>query len=130
MGLRLLALFSILGTLGLPANPASCESLKSLSWPAARITLAEPVGAFTPPGGNELRDLPAFCRIAATLAPSGDSDIKSRCICMRPGSALRRRSTRPKKVADRTRPLCPYPPTARYKGAGSLDEASSFACVQ
>ena len=30
----------------------------------------------------------------------------------------------------RTRPLCPYPQVARYKGAGSIDEAASFACVK
>lgn len=30
----------------------------------------------------------------------------------------------------RGRPLCPYPEVARYKGAGSLDEATSFACVR
>jgi feruloyl esterase len=29
---------------------------------------------------------------------------------------------------DRTRPLCPYPQVAVYKGAGSTDEASGFAC--
>jgi hypothetical protein len=29
---------------------------------------------------------------------------------------------------DRTRPLCAYPKVARYKGTGSLDQASSFAC--
>jgi tannase/feruloyl esterase len=28
----------------------------------------------------------------------------------------------------RTRPLCPYPQTAQYKGSGSTDEASSFEC--
>jgi tannase/feruloyl esterase len=28
----------------------------------------------------------------------------------------------------RTRPLCPYPEVARYKGSGSIDEASSFVC--
>ena len=31
---------------------------------------------------------------------------------------------------DRTRPLCPYPQVARYKGTGSTDEAASFACVR
>lgn len=31
---------------------------------------------------------------------------------------------------DRTRPLCPYPRTARYRGTGSIDDASSFACAQ
>ena len=30
---------------------------------------------------------------------------------------------------DRTRPLCPYPLVARYKGTGSIDEAASFSCV-
>lgn len=30
---------------------------------------------------------------------------------------------------DRTRPLCPYPQTARYKGMGSIDEATNFTCV-
>jgi len=30
---------------------------------------------------------------------------------------------------DRTRPLCPYPQVAKYKGAGSSDDAANFACV-
>jgi feruloyl esterase len=29
---------------------------------------------------------------------------------------------------DRTRPLCPYPQVAHYKGIGSIDEASNFSC--
>jgi feruloyl esterase len=29
---------------------------------------------------------------------------------------------------DRTRPLCPYPEVAHYKGIGSIDEASNFSC--
>ena len=29
---------------------------------------------------------------------------------------------------DRTRPLCPYPQVAHYKGAGSIDEAANFTC--
>ena len=28
----------------------------------------------------------------------------------------------------RTRPLCPYPEVARYKGSGSIDEAMNFVC--
>jgi feruloyl esterase len=28
----------------------------------------------------------------------------------------------------RTRPLCPYPQVARYKGTGSTDEAANFTC--
>ena len=30
---------------------------------------------------------------------------------------------------DRTRPLCPYPQVAKYKGSGSTDEAANFACA-
>ncbi|MGE0497105.1 MAG: tannase/feruloyl esterase family alpha/beta hydrolase [Ramlibacter sp.] len=30
--------------------------------------------------------------------------------------------------AVRTRPLCPYPKVAKYKGAGSTDDAASFSC--
>jgi feruloyl esterase len=32
-------------------------------------------------------------------------------------------------VTDRTRPLCPYPQVARWKGSGSTDDAANFACV-
>ena len=31
-------------------------------------------------------------------------------------------------AVDRTRPLCPYPQVATYKGSGSVDEAANFAC--
>jgi feruloyl esterase len=30
---------------------------------------------------------------------------------------------------DRTRPLCPYPEVAKYKGSGSIDEAANFSCA-
>jgi feruloyl esterase len=33
-----------------------------------------------------------------------------------------------KGTVDRTRPLCPYPQVARYKGSGSTDEAQNFVC--
>ncbi len=29
---------------------------------------------------------------------------------------------------DRTRPLCPYPQVAKYKGTGSIDDAANFSC--
>ncbi len=32
--------------------------------------------------------------------------------------------------ADRTRPLCPHPQVAKYKGAGSTDDAANFVCAQ
>ena len=59
----------------------SCGDLSRLALPNVTITLAQEVeaGAFTPPGqGNAaaFRALPAFCRVAATLKPTSDSDIK------------------------------------------------------
>jgi feruloyl esterase len=32
--------------------------------------------------------------------------------------------------AVRTRPLCPYPKVARYKGTGSIDDAANFVCEE
>jgi len=69
------------------ASAATCESLSSLKLPNTTITLAQTVaaGAFTPPAGRQGRgaaaaavysELPSFCRVTATLAPSSDSDIK------------------------------------------------------
>jgi feruloyl esterase len=67
---------------------SSCDSLSSMTLPNATITLARDVeaGAFAPPvlpsaavpqaAGQAFRGLPAFCRVAATLKPSDDSDIK------------------------------------------------------
>jgi feruloyl esterase len=31
-------------------------------------------------------------------------------------------------TVERTRPLCPYPQTAVYKGSGSTDSAENFVC--
>jgi feruloyl esterase len=71
-----------------PAASRSCESLASLNLPNATITDARTVGAggFRPPtpGGaaappaatQAFTNLPAFCRVAATLTPTSDSDIK------------------------------------------------------
>src|SRR5919106_430542 len=64
------------------AAAATCESLSSLKLPDATITMAQSVaaGAFTAPGGRgggaQFSDLPAFCRVAATLTPTPESDIK------------------------------------------------------
>jgi tannase/feruloyl esterase len=37
-------------------------------------------------------------------------------------------SHRTNGLVDRSRPLCPYPQTARYIGTGSTDDASNFRC--
>src|SRR5438445_9723761 len=61
---------------------SSCESLSSLALPNTSITLAKTVaaGAFTLPETGpavpQFSQLPTFCRVAATLTPSSDSDIK------------------------------------------------------
>ena len=66
-----------------PATPAACESLTSLALPYTTITSARSVaaGAFTPPGAEPdaaqaYRNLPAFCRVTATVKPTSDSNIK------------------------------------------------------
>jgi Tannase and feruloyl esterase len=43
--------------------------------------------------------------------------------------ATKRQSANPQAPVLRTRPLCPYPQVARYKGSGSTDEAANFKCV-
>jgi feruloyl esterase len=65
-----------------PAGGTSCESLSKLAVPNIAITGAQIVaaGEFLAPAGRgpapSFKDLPAFCRVQATLTPSADSDIK------------------------------------------------------
>jgi feruloyl esterase len=60
-----------------------CEALTNVKLTNAKVTSATVVaaGAFVPPGGaarggGGFANLPAFCRVAATLTPTTDSDIK------------------------------------------------------
>jgi Tannase and feruloyl esterase len=64
-----------------------CDNLSKLSLPQTAITMAASVtpGAFAPPPSFSLRlqpgdiaykDLPAFCRVRATMRPTNDSEIK------------------------------------------------------
>jgi len=71
-------LTSLVGIGATPAAAATCASLAGLALPDTTITLAEPIsaGTYTAPDGNVFADLPAFCRIAATLTPTSDSNIK------------------------------------------------------
>ena len=69
-----------------PAFAASCGSLAALGLKDTTITMAQlvPAGQFSAPGerqatgrgSNLYKDLPEFCRVAATLKPTSDSDIK------------------------------------------------------
>ncbi len=80
-GLSAVVLAGLLSTQTAVAS-GSCESLTSLSLKDATITAASTVaaGAFRPPAGGggaeEFKSLASFCRVAATLKPSPDSDIK------------------------------------------------------
>jgi feruloyl esterase len=67
------------------AQAATCESLSALRVSRVRITQVETVaaGRFPAPAGrggaasnNPFSRLPAFCRVAATIAPSPRSEIK------------------------------------------------------
>ena len=65
------------------APAPACDALSSLTLTNARITFASVVdpGAFVPPGtsagtSGAYGKLPGFCRVAATLTPTSDSDIK------------------------------------------------------
>ncbi|HEX3702188.1 MAG TPA: tannase/feruloyl esterase family alpha/beta hydrolase [Vicinamibacterales bacterium] len=69
----------------MPALAAPCESLAALTFGDAKITTAQVVlaGQFSAPGRQQrtgapspYKELPEFCRVAATLTPSKDSDIK------------------------------------------------------
>ena len=68
------------------SHAATCESLSALVLPDTTITLAQigPADTLVPPPGslpirqqpNSFKTLPAFCRIAATIKPTADSEIK------------------------------------------------------
>src|SRR4051794_20302776 len=57
---------------------ATCDSLSGVSLPRTSISTAQAVaaGAFNPPYGSPLDNLPAFCRVAGVIRPSTDSYIR------------------------------------------------------
>jgi tannase/feruloyl esterase len=75
--MRILVFASLIFTAPL-LDAASCESLSTLPLPDTTITLAKsvPEGGFAQPGPGPFNNLPAFCRVAATLKPTSDSLIK------------------------------------------------------
>jgi Tannase and feruloyl esterase len=70
-----LALFAMAAV---SAGATTCESLLSLALPNTTVTVAEArtAGEFTPPGVKPIPNLPAFCRVAGSIRPSADSDIR------------------------------------------------------
>jgi len=80
MSWRKLAAVLVFGAATVAAQPIdarTCESLVSLQLPSTTITAAEsiPAGTYTAPNGEVFKDMPAFCRVAATLTPTSDSEI-------------------------------------------------------
>jgi feruloyl esterase len=59
------------------AAAVTCEGLASLTLPHTTITAAQsiPAGTYTAPDGEVFTNMPAFCRVAATLTPTSDSSI-------------------------------------------------------
>lgn len=82
MRIALLAVvFALAPLVAAPSNaPASCGSLAAMHLPDTAITLADSTsaGGLSLPGraGAAVRNLPAFCRVTATVKPTSDSDIK------------------------------------------------------
>ena len=95
VGVSLVVSFAALLAAQTKDAATACEALSRLTLPSTTITLAQLVdaGAFVPPAGPAppsprpgapprppdrqiYPELPAFCRVAATLRPSRDSDIK------------------------------------------------------
>src|SRR5258707_10731479 len=56
---------------GIMRPQTACADLAKLSWPDTTISSAEEIaaGEYTPAGGRPLTNLPAFCRVALTVAP-------------------------------------------------------------
>lgn len=70
----------------LTASAASCDSLAAVALKDTTVTMAQlvPAGQFSPQGERQTagrdvdpyKNLPEFCRVAATIKPTSDSDIK------------------------------------------------------
>src|SRR5260370_18674605 len=74
----ILALLSLMASGAMPALARTCEDLARIALPGATITTAQsvPAGTFTPPEGKAIEHLPAFCRVAGVIKPTGDSQIQ------------------------------------------------------
>ncbi len=69
---------TVLAGSGSTAFAASCESLLTANLPHVTVTSAQsiPAGTYQPPGSvKAFTDLPAFCRVVATVTPVPDSSI-------------------------------------------------------
>ena len=72
-----MGLFAIAST---PAMASPCTNLLSLQLQHTTINTAtdNTTGTFVPPGSAPITGLPAFCRVTATLTPSGEPRARRR----------------------------------------------------
>jgi feruloyl esterase len=125
------------------AAAASCESLATLELAHTTMTLANVVDAGTfrqlpltrLPGYSVVplptlgfADLPAFCRVLATLMPSSDSDIKMEL--WMPVSGWNGNLWGNKGGTEvGKRPVCQYPRLATLKGQRNIEDPASYRCL-
>jgi feruloyl esterase len=85
------------------------------------------------------KDVPRFYRLFMVpgMAHCGGGEGTSNFDMLTPLEQWVEQKTAPEQVAaarvrdgktDRTRPLCPFPQVAKYKGSGSTDDAANFVC--
>ena len=74
--------------------------------------------------------VPGWGTAAAAKAPTRSTGRRARAVggAGQGAGTDRRVARRPTAQVDRTRPLCPYPQVATYKGTGSTDDAANFTC--
>ncbi len=118
-----------------PSVSAACDRLASLSLPNTTITLTQVVnaGAFAVPVNPTARGGGGSSALAGTLGPVPTDTFDMLGVIRRwvergeaPKAVIASRVERGKVV--RTRPLCPYPQVAAYRGKGSTDDARNFVC--
>jgi hypothetical protein len=109
---------------------SACGAMMSLELPDVRITEAMAAG---PAERGAVRV--AHCRVTGVIgreirfAVWLPNDWNRRFV-MGAGNAPERLVARKRRdgVIARTRPLCPYPSRAVYKGSGSTDDEANFVC--
>jgi hypothetical protein len=102
-------------------------------------TTARSVRLFMVPGMLHCAGGPGANSFGQSVAGTGDPDTKIAAALQRWVEAgiaperivatKRRNDKDPSSEALRTRPLCAFPNVARYRGAGSTDDAANFDCA-
>jgi feruloyl esterase len=101
--------------------------------PLAGVTYYERAVAANGPNGTEFIRLfmvPGMAHCAGGVGPDQNDALTAVIDWVEKGAAPDKLIAR--KIVNgattRSRPLCPYPQVARYKGQGSVDDAANFEC--